>query len=202
MARPAKFNSDQILDAARSLLVARGPVGVSMQGVAVALDAPSGSVYHRFASRDVLMASLWLRSLERFQVGLLAALADRDAHLAARRAAGYVVTWSREHLDDALVLLAYRSSDLLAAGWPAQLQDRNTQQRARLESALKALGRRLGITDGAARGRLRFAVIDIPYAAVRGPLHRGVAPDPELTAFVDAAVVVVLSPLPSTGVSR
>jgi AcrR family transcriptional regulator len=202
MGRPAKFTGDQMLDAARSLLAAGGPAGVSMQGVAVALNAPSGSVYHRFAGRDVLLGSLWLRSIERFHSGLFAELARPDPFVAARRGAAHVLAWSRAYLDDARILLAYRSSDLLTAGWPAQLQDRDARQRARLESALKELGHRLGATDQAGWRRLRFAVIDIPYAAVRESLQRGVAPEPELTEMVDTAVFAVLSPFATRGVSE
>ena len=42
--------------------------------IATSVGAPVGSVYHRFASRDVLMAELWLRTITRFQDGYLAAL--------------------------------------------------------------------------------------------------------------------------------
>lgn len=199
MGRAAKFSADQILDKARDLLVTEGPAGVSVQGVAAALGAPSGSVYYRFAGRDELMASLWLRSVERFQTGLLALLDDPDAQDVAHRAAVYVLTWTRTCLDDARVLMVYRSSDLLAGSWPEALTDRNTEQFARVAAFLRELGRRLGGTDPTAMRRIRFAVVDIPYAAVRDALLRGEAPEPELDVLVDSAVDAVLAPFVTRG---
>jgi AcrR family transcriptional regulator len=199
MGRTAKYTADQVLDKARGLLVDRGPAGVSVQGIAAALRAPSGSVYYRFASRDLLMASLWLRSVERFQAGLFGLLDDSDAYRIARRSAAYVLTWSRAFVDDARLLMVYRSGDLLDSGWPAELVERNAEQLARIESYLVELGRRLGAASPAGMRRIRFAVLDIPYAAVREPLLRGEAPASELDALVDAAVTAVLAPLITGG---
>ncbi|NOX28486.1 MAG: helix-turn-helix transcriptional regulator, partial [Actinobacteria bacterium] len=56
MGRRPKYSSDQILDAAASLLAADGPTALSVARIAARLGAPSGSIYHRFGSRDVLVA--------------------------------------------------------------------------------------------------------------------------------------------------
>ena len=74
----------------------------------------------------------------------------------------------RGHLDDARLLLLFRSRDLIHGDWPS------------------ALGRDDLVRD---RRRVRFAAMDIPYGAVRGPLSRGRAPEPELDAMIDDAVV-------------
>jgi AcrR family transcriptional regulator len=181
-----------MLDAARTLLAARGPAGVSMQGVAEALGAPSGSIYHRFASRDELMATMWLRAVERFQEGYLAALAGPDACAAARRAAAHVLSWSRSNFDDARILLRYRSEDLAARSWPAESARRNGQQREGIADALAALGSRLGAVSADDHLRVRFAVVDLPYAGVREALRRDEPPAPALDALVDTAVVAIL----------
>lgn len=199
MGRAAKFSADQVLDEARAQLIAHGPAGLTVQGVAAALSAPSGSVYYRFASRDMLTASLWLRSVERFQAGLFTLLDDPDGHAVAHRAAGHVLTWSRASLDDARVLMLYRGRDLVTAAWPSALQDRNTEQLARVDAFLTELGRRLGGTDPAAMRRIRFAVVDIPYAAVREALLGGEPPAPELDALVESAVTALLTPFTHRG---
>ena len=199
MGRAAKYSVDQLLDAARDMLVESGPAGVSVQAVAAATNAPSGSVYYRFASRDELLASLWLRSVERFQAGLMTVLAEPDAFVSARRAAAYVLEWSRECTADARVMLLFRSSDLLTAGWPVGLVDRNGAQRARVEGFFEELDRRLGAHGDGERRRVRFAVVDIPYAAARAALLRGAAPEAELDELVDTAVQAVLRPLKQTG---
>ena len=47
-----------------------GLVAATMAAVAASLDAPIGSLYHRFNSKEELLARLWLRTAERFQEGI------------------------------------------------------------------------------------------------------------------------------------
>ena len=102
MPRPAKFDADQLLDTAAGLVVSEGgPAALTMTAVADRLGAPSGSIYHRFRSRDLLAASLWLRAVERFQDAVLPALEEHDVTTAARRSAATVLEWSRTNLVDA-----------------------------------------------------------------------------------------------------
>ncbi len=193
MARPIKFPADQILDTAAILVGESGPAGLSVAGVSGRLGAPSGSIYHRFKSRDALAAGLWLRSVERFQAAWLGALDLEDPSSAACEAAARVLSFARTNLSDARILLLYRSSDLLDGGWPQDLAERNEQQRARVAGAIAELGVRLGAVSSPDRRRVRFAVVDIPYAAARGPLAQGVPPPPELDAILDDAVRAVIS---------
>ena len=62
MARPAKFSLDDLLDAAGRVLLEKGR-DITMAQIADAAGAPTGSVYHRFASREELLIRLWLRSI-------------------------------------------------------------------------------------------------------------------------------------------
>ncbi|MFE3937072.1 TetR family transcriptional regulator, partial [Streptomyces goshikiensis] len=64
MARPPRFDTDQLLDAAVALAAAGGPAAVTMSAVAQAVGAPSGSVYHRVAGRPARHAEVWVRSVE------------------------------------------------------------------------------------------------------------------------------------------
>jgi len=43
-----------------------GPRAVSVAAIAQASGAPTGTLYHRFGSRDGILAAAWLRALERF----------------------------------------------------------------------------------------------------------------------------------------
>jgi len=45
--RSSKYHPDAILDAARTLLLAHGPAGVTAQSVATALGARRDRIYHR-----------------------------------------------------------------------------------------------------------------------------------------------------------
>ena len=192
MGRPPKFDADQILDAAAALVAEGGPSALSVSGVAERLAAPTGSIYHRFRSRDVLAASLWLRTVERFQHGFHAALHLEDPRAAVRAAATHVLAWSRENVAEAQLLLLYRSGDVIGHGWPPELEQRNKQLRDRVERAVADLCRRLEATTRADRRRVRFAMIDIPYGAVRTPLARGAAPERELDPIVDDAVLAAI----------
>ena len=59
------------MDAAMRLVAEGGPNAATVAGIAGALGAPVGSIYHRFKSRDLLLARLWIRTVKRFQVGFL-----------------------------------------------------------------------------------------------------------------------------------
>jgi len=193
--RPSRFDEDQILDAAVELVGAGGPAALTVAGVAERLGAPSGSIYHRFGSRDALAGAMWLRAVESFQAQYAAALEEPDARRAARRAAMSVLAWSREHLDEAQVLLLYRSRDFIGGGWPPELEARNAAQRANVTTMLEGLCRRLRARSAADRRRVTFAVVEIPYAAIRTSLAAGEAPPDGLDAMVDDAVTAVLDGL-------
>ena len=60
MARPTKFTESQILDAAAAIIAAAGPGAATMSAIGTAIGAPSGSLYHRFRTRDELLGRLWL----------------------------------------------------------------------------------------------------------------------------------------------
>ena len=51
---------------------------VTVASVTQHLGAPIGSFYHRFASRDVLLAELWLTTVLAFQEGFVAAIEISD----------------------------------------------------------------------------------------------------------------------------
>lgn len=118
MPRPAKFDLEQILDAALAVFATDGARGLSIGRIAKLLGAPSGSVYHRFASRDGLVAALWLRAVERFQGGFLAHLSAADPLQGALAAAAHVLTWSRENPIESRLLLVHRWQDLMGEQWP------------------------------------------------------------------------------------
>jgi len=195
MGRRPKYSSDQILDAAGSLLAADGPTALSVARIASMLGAPSGSIYHRFGSRDVLIASLWLRAVRDFQSVLGPALDEPDPHTAVRALARRILDWTRNDTRSAQLLMLHRSADLIDGEWPADLVEQNREQILRVEQTIDLLCERLGATSAADRRRVVFAVVDIPYGAVRSSLGRGEAPGPELDAIVDDAVVAVLGPL-------
>ncbi|MFD7234518.1 TetR/AcrR family transcriptional regulator [Streptomyces syringium] len=175
MARPPRFNLDQLLDAAVRLAAASGPAGVTMSAVAKEVGAPSGSVYHRFAGRTVLLAEVWLRTVEHFQEGWFAALeGETDPRRAGSAAARHVLAWSRAHPQEAALLL-YGARDFGRAEWPGEQADRADRGHRRVRDAVAGLATALGATDTAARERVSLAVIDLPLSLVRRHLRAGEA---------------------------
>ena len=57
MAPPRKHDTDTILDAARALALRDGPRAVSVAAIARESGAPIGTLYHRFSSRDGILAA-------------------------------------------------------------------------------------------------------------------------------------------------
>ena len=61
MVRLAKFNENSFIDSAIDVAAQCGVGAVSMAAIAVKAGAPIGSVYHRFDSRNTILARAWLR---------------------------------------------------------------------------------------------------------------------------------------------
>lgn len=164
MGRIAQFSKRDFLAAARELAAEGGPAAVTMAAVAAASKAPTGSIYHRFSSRDVLLGSLWLDLVDEFETGFCAAL-DSDDGLAA---AQHTPRWARANPLAARVLLLHHSADFNSDGWPADLQTRAAGQRDRLNKSMLAYSKRHQRSNAkSAMARLSFAAIDMPHAAVR-----------------------------------
>jgi AcrR family transcriptional regulator len=170
MGRPARFDTDLLLDVALGLAAAGGPEAVTMAGVAEAAGAPSGSVYHRFAGRPALLAALWNRTVGAFQDGLLSALAGDDARASAVAAARHVVAFCRAHPREAAVLLDGAGA-FGAADWPTKAPAVAAAREEALAAALHALAADLGLRGVEGRERVVLAVVDVPYAIARRHLR-------------------------------
>ncbi|MFG3438424.1 TetR/AcrR family transcriptional regulator [Nonomuraea sp. NPDC047897] len=169
MGRPPRHDADRLLDAAVALAADGGPGAVTAAAVAREAGAPSGSVYHRFPGRSALLAALWLRTVERFQDGFLAALETVPAIEAAPAAARHVVAWSRAHPAECGILL-YGAADFDERHWPAAARERLKLANGRVAAALRTLAGRLGRDDAE---RIVIATVDLPYAVVRRHLASG-----------------------------
>ena len=193
MARPAKFSTEQILETAAQLVAERGPSRTTVTSIAERIGAPTGSIYHRFVSRDLLLAQLWVRTARHAQAGFIAALADDDLDRAVSKAAGHIPRWARENFDDAIVMLLYRREDL-AQRWPEEMGDVVAELGDSVLQAVRSFTRRwYGKASRSNVEAVTFALLDIPYAATRRHLARGEAPPVSIEPLVERAARAVIS---------
>jgi AcrR family transcriptional regulator len=184
MGRAPVHESKKLLDAAIALAVAGGPSAVTMQGVAAAVGAPSGSIYHRFASRAELLADVWLSAAERFQDDWWTA-AEREP--SAGEIAAFTVRWARTNRALATILSVHRVEDFLTPEAPPDQQRRARALRAARARFAQLAERLLGTNDSAAVARLVFALVTIPLAALRDPLSAGAPIDHDVEDLVREA---------------
>jgi AcrR family transcriptional regulator len=191
--RPARHDADGFLDVAARLCAGGGPEAVTMSAVAHAADASNGSLYHRFPDRATLLAALWLRTTTRFHAcvyPLLGQPADPGSAVAVGR---HVVSWTRDHADEARVLLAGRRA-LTQQAWPAELVAAVDREDSRFRTAVAAFVRDYADAAGLDRVLVSLAVADLPLAAVRGALLSGRAVSDRLERTVAHAVTKLLAP--------
>lgn len=190
MARPPKYSNEQILDAVLQVLKGRRPDEVSVAAVGEVLGAPSGSIYHRFESRDALVASTWLRAGEGFVAELAAALRGTDPVDAARSAARYQLEWARRRPVEAALYLLHGRSELTKTVWPADLARRAERLANETTDLVRRFAARL---PGASYARVRFALLDVPQAAIRRAATTGSALDAEAQMLVEETLLGLLA---------
>jgi AcrR family transcriptional regulator len=205
MGRRALYSTDQILDAARDLVAHSGPAAVTIAALGSALGgAPSGSLYHRFASRNELLGRLWLRTAAAFQDGFAAAAASApdDAHAAGLHAALSLPRRVRADPQGARIMLLHRREDFLSSEWPAEMQAEARRLKQQVEDTVRALSLRLLGDSPEALRATAFATIDIPFAAVRRHVMAGEAPPASLDPLIEAAYGAVIAAFPAPPASR
>jgi AcrR family transcriptional regulator len=190
MARP-RFSHEDFLAAALALAAEHGPPAVTIAAITERLRAPTGSFYHRFASRSVLLGALWLRTVQDFRRGVRAALEAGDAPAAAL----HTPAWVRAHPEEARLLLLHHRDDFVQGkDWPEALR----AEAAALEEggrAGTALFARLAFAaeDPGALRRAQFLLAEVPVAAVRQHVLRREPPPPLVDALIRATFRAVVA---------
>ncbi|MYT13970.1 transcriptional regulator, TetR family [Streptomyces sp. SceaMP-e96] len=193
MARPSRFDTAQLLDAAVRLAAESGPTGVTMSAVAAAVGAPSGSVYHRFAGRSALLAEVWLRTVEGFQAGYFEALeSSDDPRTGGRAAARHIVAWSRAHPAEAALLL-YGAQEFGRDDWSDEYLLRAEEGNMRVRAALAALAGALGLHGREGFDRVTLAAVDLPLSLVRRHLRGGTPLPPHAEDLAEQCTEALLT---------
>ncbi|MBB5132478.1 AcrR family transcriptional regulator [Thermocatellispora tengchongensis] len=188
MPRSPSFTHDQILDAARDAAFEHWR-SATVGHVTALLGAPSGSIYHRFASRDVLFGSAWIRSIRAFQAGLTPAAETGDPIEAIVRTALWIPEFCRRHPRDARMMTVFRYADLVATG-PPQLQEELRHLNDPVLDHLRRLTeRRYGRITPHGLEVVTLACHDSPYGIVRPIIGE------RIPAWIDDAVRVTSTAL-------
>jgi AcrR family transcriptional regulator len=194
MPRPPRFTHQDLIHAAVRVCLQDGPGALTIDAVARAAGAPTGSIYHRFASREELLAATWVATMAEFQPGFIAALTETAAlsetsEPPALAGALYPVQWARDHPEAARLLVLYRRQDFVRAELPARQQETAAQLAVDLGNAISACATRAFGNDGlAAKQRTTFLVLDLPIAAMRRYLAAGILPPQDVDDLVAEAV--------------
>jgi AcrR family transcriptional regulator len=185
MPRAPKFDAEQILNAARHLVATRGPSGATIGAIAHAVGAPTGSIYHRFASRDIVLAEVWLGAASAFQAAFFHRLRGSPPKATGLAAALYMAQRVRADPGEARILLLHRREDFVDRGWPGTLRQRATRLGREVEAELRGFTRRLcGRADARTVRVVTFAVVEAPFAAVRRHVAAHESPPPYVDAMV------------------
>lgn len=193
MGRPAKFDRRDMTSAALRLAAERGPRALTVAALAKELGAPTGSIYHRYESREQLLAELWMEVVEAFQEAFLRELEAAVDLEGAARAARFMSAWAREHPLEARLLLLHRRQDFVAGPWPEPLVARAAALEPRMGAALRAFGKRaFGRADADLLLRLRYALLDAPFGGLKPYVQAGKPAPAALDEAVEATVRAVL----------
>lgn len=169
MGRKSTFRDASVFAAVGAELAATGRL--TIDGLTLATGLSTGSVYHRFGSREALLAETWLDAVRRFQSGFLEAL-RMETPDAGEQAALATPRFCRADPEAAVILACCRRSEFLGPDTPPVLRDRiaslNDEASAELRRFSRCIDRPLLAC--------RLALVAYPLAAVRLYLPRRPVP--------------------------
>lgn len=195
MGRHPKFDKQSITSAALTLVASGGPKAATVSAIADKLGAPTGSIYHRYSSRDRLLAELWMEVVEGYQNGFVAIVEAGDSGVdTAVEAALYMPRWVRRHLLEARMLLLHRREDFVTGDWPEELSRRAEGLKDQMIACLRHFAeQRLGGTSKAKLQRARFGLLDVPFGAVKPYVQAGKPPPRLIDELIEVTVRTVLA---------
>jgi AcrR family transcriptional regulator len=193
MGRPPKFTNDLVLDGALRVVTASGPATVTIDSVAAELGGNVGSIYHRFPSKDALLALLWLRCARAGHQGFVTATRLDDVNEAVQACVLHYPRWSRKAPAEASVLAAFGREQLVST-WPDDLAAELATVNHELVAALDTLSRRrFGHPTRRQRAAMTTALLDVPAGAIRRYLLAGKPPPHALDELLVAGANAMLA---------
>lgn len=172
MGRKAYFQHEEFLDAAVQIIAKDGLGALTIAALANRVNAPVGSVYHRFPSRDALLAEVWLNIIESFQNEFLKKLEEDGL-----QATLSCLQWVRLHPHEARIMLLYRIHDLTSGQWPEDMQKRAQRLANELIAGVTTFTKKkFGRVTKENTDRVTFAIYDAPIGIIRRYLRENKVP--------------------------
>lgn len=190
-----KYDNKAILSAAVAEITETGFDGASVVGIARRLGAPSGSIYHRYPTKQHLLGAVWVEIFTDYQQALEPIL-ERDAPLTdlATSVVELIFGWVEHDVARANLLMRFRTEDFDEREWPDEVVAGVRACNAAMAAALARLADRHELDHR----DLLFALVDIPAAAARRSI---LLADPSATALLKdrakRAASVLLARTPS-----
>jgi AcrR family transcriptional regulator len=203
MPRPSRFSTAQILDATATIVAARGPSAATISAIGHVLKAPSGSIYHRFASRDLLLGRLWLSKAAFFQNRFTAALSDSDPARAGLAAALSIPRAVRDDFAGARIMLLHQRDDFLDGDWPPDMAAEAIRLKHQVDDAMNDIARKLfGRVSSETSQRAYFAMIDVPLAVVRRHVANNEMPPRSIEDLIARTYAALIAPVRRRGARK
>lgn len=168
MVRLAKYTDDSFIDSAIRIAAQCGIGAVSMASIAANAGAPIGSLYHRFDSRNTVLARAWLKVRADFRAEVSCHWAGGDTW----RAVESLVAWCRSKPVYARFMLASDEAPDFGELTPALRAEIEADQAA-LDAAFARCVDTLPAHAGVPEHVLRFVLIGAPVAIVKPFLSQG-----------------------------
>lgn len=170
MGRVSRVDDDRVFAAVARRMATDG--SLRLQSVVEDTGVSVGSLYHRYGSREGLLARTWLDAVRSFHDRVLAALqsgrpdADEETALATPR-------FCREERPRAIVLLSCRRSEFLNEATPPELKTAIDDANRDAAAALARFAEDRGVKLDACR----MGIVAFPLGAVRFYLPYGKVPE-------------------------
>jgi len=188
MGRKAYFKNEEFINAATEIISENGLNALTIAALAKRINAPVGSVYHRFPSRDALLSEVWINIIESFQNEFIEKVREDGL-----KATLFCLEWVRKHPHKARIMLLYRMQDLMSGPWPEEMQQHARRLNKDLHDAMVAfIKKQFGRVTKENIDRVIFATYDAPIGIIRRYLLQNKVPPPSAARLIRETYAAVI----------
>lgn len=160
MPRKSTFSDEQIFEPIAREMAAEGQL--SIETLVQSTGVSTGSLYHRYGSREGILGEAWLDAVGVFQERFLAAL-QSGLETAGRDAACTTPEFCRSNRHRALILMACRQTDFLGPKTPETLRKLAKAANVEVFEAIQSFADERGVSVE----KCHLALIGFPLGAVK-----------------------------------